>query len=101
MFQTLKNNTKSAWKTFLPEFRRRYQVIFETRDIERVRDDYFSDRWISKEELDRLLRYEEAQFVQAYGELQANYRDVLSYFNMNSLSNYALLERKNQGKLEK
>lgn len=92
---------KSDWKTFLHESRRRYQVIFETRDIERVREDYFSDRWISKEELDRLLRYEESQFVKAYGELQANYQDVLKYFNMNALSNYALLERQHQGKLEK
>lgn len=92
---------KSRLKIFFLTLKRLYSIIFNTRDIEKIREDYFNNLWISKEELGRLLEYEESQFVKAYSELQSQYNDVLRYFNMNSLSNYALLERKEQGKLKK
>lgn len=101
MFQTLKNNMKSRWKTFLDKTKRFYHIVFDERDIEEIRKDYFDGLWISKEELTRLLEYEEKQFVEAYHSLQKEYTDMLSYFNMNALSNYTLLERKYQGSLKK
>ena len=88
-------------KNFLVKLKRIYHILFNTRDIEQIRLDYFNNKWISKEELIRLLEYEESQFVKTYSELQNQYNDVLKYFNMNSLSNYSLLERKEQGKLKK
>lgn len=101
MFQTLKNNMKSRWKTFLDKTKRFYHIIFDERDIEEIRKDYFEERWISKEELIRLFEYEEQQFIEHYKNLQKDYNDMLSYFNMNALSNYTLLERKYQGSLKK
>lgn len=101
MFQTLKNNMKSRWKTFLDKTKRFYHIIFDEREIEEIRKDYFDGLWISKEELIRLLEYEEQQFIENYKNLQKDYNDMLSYFNMNSLSNYSLLERKYQGTLKK
>lgn len=101
MFQTLKNNMKSRWKTFLDNSKRFYNIIFNERDIEQIREDYFNNLWISKEELSRLLEYEEKQFIENYTNLQKDYNDMLSYFNMNSLANYSLLERKYQGTLKK
>lgn len=92
---------KSRWTTFLVEAKRRYDIIFNTREIETVREDYFSGKWISKEELERLLEYEETQFIERYSYLQQEYTDLLQYFNMNALSNYSLLERKYQGELKK
>lgn len=92
---------KFRWKTFLDKTKRFYNIIFNERDIEQIREDYFNGLWISKEELSRLLEYEEKQFIENYSNLQKDYNDMLSYFNMNSLSNYALLERKYQGSLKK
>lgn len=88
-------------KNFLIKSKRIYDILFNTRDIEKIRQDYFNNAWISKEELTRLLEYEETQFIKSYSELQNQYNDLLKYFNMNSLSNYSLLERKEQGKLKK
>lgn len=92
---------KSRWKTFLDNSKRFYNIIFNERDIEQIREDYFNNLWISKEELSRLLEYEEKQFIENYTNLQKDYNDMLSYFNMNSLANYSLLERKYQGTLKK
>ena len=92
---------KSRWKTFLDKTKRFYHIIFDEREIEEIRKDYFDGLWISKEELIRLLEYEEQQFIENYKNLQKDYNDMLSYFNMNSLSNYSLLERKYQGTLKK
>ena len=101
MFLTLKNNLQSHWTNFSSKAARIYDIIFNTRDIEQVRIDYFEHKWISKEELARLLEHEEQQFVAAYGMLQAQYNDLLSSFSMNAMSNYSLLERKMQGTLKK
>jgi hypothetical protein len=89
------------WKTFLDNAKRIYDILFNIRDIEVIRSDYFSKKWISKNELIRLLDYEEKQFVIAYTQLQKEHVDMLSSFNMNSLSNYELLERKYQSQLKK
>lgn len=95
-----KNKLKSHLKNFLVELKRRYFCIFETRNIEEIRSDYFNKKWISKEELFRLLEYEEQQFIREYKLLSDQMNDTLSYFNMNSLANYQLLERKYQNKLK-
>lgn len=92
---------KSHLKNILTKCSRIYNIIFNDRDIENIRKDYFDNKWISKSELIRLLEYEESQFIKTYSDLQQQYNDVLKYFNMNSLSNYVLLERKEQGKLKK
>lgn len=76
-------------------------IIFETREISLIREDYFNHKWISKEELIRLLESEETEFIKTYNALYKDYHDLLSYFNMNSLANYQLLERKEQGNLKK
>jgi hypothetical protein len=89
------------WKKFLVKIKRLYNIIFNRRNIEEIRNDYFNNRWISKEELIILLEYEEKQFIENYTRLQNQYNDLLSSFNMNSLSNYELLERKYQGSLKK
>lgn len=91
----------SHWKTFLYKIKRFYHIIFNKRNIEEIRKDYFEERWISKEELVRLLEHEEKQFIENYTTLQKDYNDMLKYFNMNALSNYSLLERKYQGTLKK
>lgn len=91
----------TLWKTFLVNSKRIYDILFNVRDIETVRKDYFSKKWISKNELMRLIDYEEKQFVIAYTELHKQHVDMLGAFNMNALSNYSLLERKYQGQLKK
>lgn len=83
----------------MAEWKRRYAIIFETREIEEIRKDYFSGKWISKAELEILLNYEESQFIEEYNRLKKDYNDLLTSFNMNALSNYQLLERKYQGKM--
>lgn len=100
MYLTQKNNMNFQWKTFLIKAKRIYNIIFNDRDVEQIRKDYFDNLWISKNELYRLLEYEESEFINNYSRLQNQYNDMLKYFNMNSLSNYALLERKEQGKLK-
>lgn len=92
---------KFRWKTFLDKTKRFYNIVFNKRDIENIREDYFNGLWISKEELIRLLDYEEKQFIENYSNLKKDYNDMLSYFNMNSLASYSLLERKYQGTLKK
>lgn len=89
------------WKTFLDNAKRIYDILFNIRDIEVIRSDYFSKKWISKNELIRLIDYEEKQFVIAYTQLHKDHVDMLNSFNMNSLSNYELLERKYQSQLKK
>lgn len=101
MFLTLKNSLQSRWKMFSAKTRRLYSIIFDTRDIEIVRQDYFAHRWISKEELVRLLEYEEQQFIQSYTALQQQHNDLLNSFSMNAMANYSLLERKLQGTMKK
>lgn len=99
MSQTLKNNLKSHWTTFLVELRRRYNIIFEDRDIMIIREDYLNNKWISKQELIILKNWETQEFIREYDALRSQYKDLLSGFNMNALSNYQLLERKMQGKM--
>lgn len=89
------------WQNFLAESKRIFSIYFDDRDIEKVRLDYFSHKWISREELIRLIDYEEQQFIEQYSKIQKDYHDLLSSFNMNALSNYELLERKMQGTLKK
>lgn len=101
MSPILKNNTVNRWKIFSVKIKRLYDIIFNTRNIEDVRTDFFSHKWISKEELVRLIEHEEAEFVKSYTALNDNYIDLLKSFNMNALSNYTLLERKYQGTLNK
>jgi hypothetical protein len=99
MYQTLKNNLSIRWTTFSVEFKRRWNIIFEERSIEDIRNDYLRGLWISKEELMRLKEWETQEFIKEYQLLRGQYLDLLSGFNMNALSNYHLLERKNQGKM--
>lgn len=94
-----KNNLKSRWMIFLAELKRKFNVIFEHRSIEDIRNDYLLRLWISKSELTRLKEWETHEFIREYKQLSDQYNDLLSGFNMNALSNYALLERKNQGKM--
>lgn len=89
------------WKTCLAETKRIFKIIFDTRDLETIRSDFFSHKWISKEELSRLIIYEEEQFIVEYTRLRQDYQDLLSSFNLNALSNYELLERKMQGQLKR
>lgn len=90
----------SRWKTFSAEIKRIFTIVFEQRDIEIIREDHFSGKWISKAELIQLIEHEENQFIITYSALQKDYHDLLQSFNLNSLSNYQLLERKMQGKLK-
>ncbi len=99
MYRTLKNNLNSLWTTSLVEVRRRWNVVFEERSMEDIRNDYLKGLWISKEELIRLKEWETQEFIKEYELLRSQYVDLLSGFNMNALSNYHLLERKNQGKM--
>ena len=101
MFRTLKNNMNFHWQNFLAESKRIFSIYFDDRDIEKIRLDYFSHKWISREELIRLIDYEEQQFIEQYSKIQKDYHDLLSSFNLNALSNYELLERKMQGTLKK
>jgi hypothetical protein len=91
---------KSLWKNYSVETKRIYNIIFEERDIENVRKDYFDNKWISKSELLRLIEHEEKSFIKEYDRLKQEYNDLLNSFNMNALANYSLLERKMQGKLK-
>lgn len=92
---------KSRWTIFLAECVRIYHIIFETRDIEIIRKDFYAHKWISKSELLILKEYEIREFIKEYEQLRNQYKDLLGGFNLNALSNYSLLERREQGKLQK
>jgi hypothetical protein len=78
---------KFLWKTYLVKIKRYYNIIFNTRDIEIIRSDYFDKKWISKEEMHRLIEHEEKSFIRVYGELQTQYQDLLQFFNTYSPRN--------------
>lgn len=69
-------------KNFFLELKRRYNIIFETRDLETIRKDYYTEKWISKEELGRLFVSEMTEVTQWALREQADKNAILENFNL-------------------
>ena len=92
---------KQHWKNFLVNVIRVYNIIFETRKLEDIQNDYYANKWISKEEMQKMFEFEKVELVKLLTEKEVEHNLLLSNFNMNSLASYELLERRQQGKLKK
>jgi hypothetical protein len=79
---------KIRLKNFLAELRRRYIIIFETRDLETIRKDYYDRQWISKEELGRLFVYEVEQLTAWALRERADKNAVIEGFNLATMRNH-------------
>lgn len=66
----------------MKELIRRYNIIFNTRNIEDISGDYYSDKWISKEELHRLFVHEKEYLMKQYARAKDEY--VLLFDNFNA-----------------
>ncbi len=86
------------WKIYLAKFKRTYSSIFEERNIDIIRQDYYNNLWISKAELSKLFKYETAELANTAINAQNEYKDLLSGFNLNAMQNYEILEKKFQGR---
>lgn len=82
----------TRWKTFSHECKRRYLSIFEERKVADIQDDYYSGKWISKGDLQKMYEFEKESLINAYTEIQSEMRDLKDSFNLNAFSNYSKLE---------
>ncbi len=73
---------KNKTQAFFLELKRRYNIIFETRDLETIRKDFYAEKWISKEELGRLFVSEMEQITQWALREQADKNAILENFNL-------------------
>jgi hypothetical protein len=92
---------KIQWKIYLVKLKRIYSSIFEQRDIEVIRQDYYNGQWISKAELHRLFEQEKEELAKIAVTAQKDYSDLLSGFNLNAMRNYEMLEKKYQGMIKR
>ena len=88
---------KTQWKIYLVKLKRIYSSIFEQRDIEVIRRDYYNELWISKTELHRLFEQEKEELAKMAVAAQKDYSDLVAGFNLNAMRNYEMLEKKFQG----
>lgn len=73
---------KNKIRIFFLELKRRYIIIFETRDLETIRKDYYDRQWISKEELGRLFVYEVEQLTAWALRERSDKNAVIEGFNL-------------------
>lgn len=84
----------------LLEIKRLYQIIFEERPIDTIRNDFYEHKWISKSELSIIvesLEFEKLQLLNIVNKSQQEYKDLLGSFNLNAMEHYLFLQRQ-QGK---
>jgi len=83
-----------TWKNCLIELKRIYNILFEIRDIQTVRSDFFDKKWISKSELERLFLYETEELAKMVIREQENYNFLLEGFNLSAEKNARIFESK-------
>lgn len=84
------------------EIKRKWNSLFEPREISKIRDDFYNKKWISKEEMLLLLEkteFEKIELIRIIEQTRSDYDRLLSSFNLNALASYELLERQKQGTL--
>ncbi len=81
-------------KNYLPKIKRIYHIIFENRELETIRSDFYNDLWISKKELQRLFQYEIDQLVQWAVRERDDKNLLLSHFNIGTMRAYYELEER-------
>lgn len=79
---------KILWKKCLAECKRRYQIIFEQRDIKLISTDYYNKKWISREETNRLFLHEKQHLLMEVHNAQDSYNKLLEGFNIGVIKNY-------------
>jgi hypothetical protein len=85
---------KQHLKNFLVEFKRRWSIIFETRELEIIRQDFYDKKWISKEETVRLMEYEIQQLTEWALKERKDKDIILENFNMSMMNAYYMAEEK-------
>lgn len=99
---------KHLWKTSLDKIQlikqeciRIYNIIFEFREIDIIRSDYLTHKWISKKEIELLFNTDINLLGEKYLASLQDYNDLLEGFNLNAMRNYELLEHKFQNLIKK
>ncbi len=72
---------KQQLKNFSHNLRRWYRIIFEHRDLNEIRDDYYAGRWISKSELDKIHRADAIEFLKILEKERADRQELINRFN--------------------
>lgn len=75
-------------KIFLNNCKRLYNIIFETRKIEEIQEDYYNHLWISKAEQIRLHEYEKEMMAIEILRLKDDYNHLLDGFKLATHRNY-------------
>lgn len=91
----------TRWKTFFNECRRRYESIFEERQVSQIQEDYYGGKWISKGDLQKIFEFEKTGLIAAYNEARSELHDLKDSFNLNAFSNYSKLENVERQRLSK
>jgi hypothetical protein len=77
------------WKTFLNEMKRIYNIIFENRPIDDIRNDFYSNKWISKHEKIILLEDEKEFLMQQALRYKNDYDLLMNNFNLMTQRDYS------------
>lgn len=85
---------KTRLQNYLVELRRRFNIIFETRDLETIRSDFYTQKWISKEEMRRLFVSEIEQVTQWALRERAEKNSLLENFRLGTMQSYYEAEEK-------
>lgn len=85
---------KKKWENYISRMKRIYNIIFETRELEEIRVDYYAARWISKEELKRLMKYEIDQLTDILIKEKENSKILFENFNLATMRNSYEVEEK-------
>jgi hypothetical protein len=85
---------KKKWENYISKIKRIYNIIFETRDLEEIRADYYAAKWISKEELRRLMKYEIEQLTNLLIAEKDSSKILFENFNLATMRNSFDIEEK-------
>lgn len=85
---------KLLWKTYFAKVKRIYEIFFEHRDLEIIRKDYYSDQWISKNEMHKLMVYEITQLMQLLHREREDRQQLMSHFNLATMGAFYEAEDK-------
>jgi hypothetical protein len=85
---------KTRLQNYLVEFRRRFNIIFESRDLEIIRSDFYTQKWISKEEMRRLFVSEIEQVTQWALREREEKNSLLENFRLATMQSYYEAEEK-------
>lgn len=85
---------KTQLQNYLVELRRRFNIIFETRDLEIIRSDFYTQKWISKEEMRRLFFSEIEQVTQWALREREEKNSLMENFRLGTMQSYYEAEEK-------